>query len=179
MSGAHRKSIKKSNNCSQVFLKLMHCVKNTPCVKLEGKPLKECASSADLPSECLELRTRYTNCKRGQVCILKWQKAPFTLPVLLPHVISSRYPLFVFGFMFVKAAFIPLSLSSLLLTRFCFHSLISLALFIISSFSFLTFFFFFLSCPPFPSPLPRFRFLLPSLSLQLDMRNRMRGNKHV
>ncbi|XAR50425.1 hypothetical protein NMG60_11004748 [Bertholletia excelsa] len=58
-----------SKSCHGLAMELVKCLSESDCVKVEGRPIKECAKekSPCIPSECVGLRETLFNCKRGQV----------------------------------------------------------------------------------------------------------------
>ncbi|XP_050365777.1 uncharacterized protein LOC126784358 [Argentina anserina] len=60
---------KEAKSCSGLADELVKCLSECDCVKVEKRPVRECAGekSPSISSECIGLRETYFNCKRGQV----------------------------------------------------------------------------------------------------------------
>lgn len=57
----------KTKHCKTIFMDFLNCVKETSCVREEGKALRECSAAKDLPEVCQTKRMRFVRCKRGLV----------------------------------------------------------------------------------------------------------------
>ncbi|EFN58189.1 hypothetical protein CHLNCDRAFT_20514 [Chlorella variabilis] len=53
-----------SKSCKGLLKELVKCLRESDCMKTEGKPISECAK--EVP-ECQGLRNAYSACKRGQL----------------------------------------------------------------------------------------------------------------
>ena len=61
--------MQEAQGCQKYFIEVVDCLKETDCIRKDGKPLRECYKSADLQlsEACINIFKRYSRCKRGQV----------------------------------------------------------------------------------------------------------------
>ncbi|KAI3428052.1 hypothetical protein D9Q98_006437 [Chlorella vulgaris] len=53
-----------SKSCKGLLKNLVHCLRDSDCVKQDNKTVTECAKEVE---ECQGLRNAYSACKRGQL----------------------------------------------------------------------------------------------------------------
>ncbi|CAN6682617.1 unnamed protein product [Malus baccata var. baccata] len=63
-----------AKSCKGLAAELVKCLSECDCIKVEKRSYRECAGekSPSISSECIGLREKYFNCKRGRVDMRQW-----------------------------------------------------------------------------------------------------------